>query len=673
MLAPINIYRNLWAVLLTILLGMFSACNTVLDDPALSFDNHYLTLSRVVINAPDNKEYVDVETARILVFDANGNCVTNQLLGVQGEYDKSNNAYILNFDDAKVNARYGINYVYVVLNEATGALAPSLTANGLNKSQMDAIRSGKIPYTELIPVEKNTDGTDKELPFVMCIYDQVKVTERVQSLNLTGFDDRGTSVYGYGMRRTMAKVVLESVVGGVTPEGIVVGTTEKWNEDAKTDQIPNDTDNNELIATSAVHILGLELVNVPTHYTIQQNGTDSYPAYDGTYRDEPIAIAKYNVTEGEESKGYFDREWPGDITASGIVPFTRIDALYSIWKTDDNKGSKPYVIISEAEALKDPNKYYNWVITDHPDYPVISDNKAETISYAEYNKTAYNYGKYTIDEKGIIHLWNTSGVEMDVPNNSSYLLNSGNFVEWFKANFGNSTGNFEPGTPVAGTPSVTAQINPAVWVLDFNQNSYYIPENIPQDGESYTKLRITASIAIPTAILDEDKVNEAINKQDTGGTLIQDEGTLDMGDTNIQKYMFAKGTMAPYTADPQNTRYGYHSLKYSGLNRVYTGEVKVEEGKGRYDAITGMTAKKVVIELPLNNDTYENKNGDINNWKEDTSVDYNIYRGHEYRVKLYVTKSNKEWSKIASSASRTINIGGEELTITGKVVTAPMK
>ena len=79
--------------------------------------------------------------------------------------------------------------------------------------------------------------------------------------------------------------------------------------------------------------------------------------------------------------------------------------------------------------------------------------------------------------------------------------------KWFKANFGNSTGNFEPGTPVAGTPSVTAQINPAVWVLDFNQNSYYIPENIPQDGESYTKLRITASIAIPTAIPIEPLTN----------------------------------------------------------------------------------------------------------------------------------------------------------------------
>ena len=61
------------------------------------------------------------------------------------------------------------------------------------------------------------------------------------------------------------------------------------------------------------------------------------------------------------------------------------------------------------------------------------------------------------------------------------------------------------------------------------------------------------------------------------------------------------------------------------------------------------------------------------NQKPEGATNYNIYRGHEYRVKLYVTKSRDEWGRSANPASRTINIGGEELTITGKVTASPIK
>lgn len=664
-------------ILMAVLYGAFTTSCAPEDDLVSAlYDKSYVTLSRVVIpldNNDNTKEHITVESVRVLIFDGiSGNIISNTLVSgennISGSYDASHNAYIISLNNTAIAAYAGSHDVYVVLNE--NAFGANLGLGSVTtKTGMDNIKNQPVPYNTIMAVPAGN-----EPPFLMCTYDRVNIPSGSTATNPFVIDMTGLDAgdYAFSMRRSMAKIVLESVIGGVKPDGTIVGTTTKWNGKVSEDQISGDTDNQDLIATSAVHILGVELINVPNQFYWNHDGSDptTQSPYNVTYHTDaiPIATSDFNLTEK-----YFDREWPGDITASGVVPFTRVDALYSIWKTDDNKGSKPYVIISEADALNDPATYYNWLITDHPVYPAITDNKAQTISYAEYNKTAYNYDKYTIDEEGIIHLWNTSGVEMDLPNNSSYLLNSGNFTTWFKENFGNSTGNFEPGTPVAGTPSVTAKINPAVWVLDFNQNSYYIPENIPQDEESYTKLRITASIAIPTAILDEKKVNDAINKQDTGGTLIQDEGTLDMSDTNIQKYMFAKGTMTPYTADTQGARYGYHALKYSGLNRVYTGEVQVDEGKGQYDAITGMTAKKVVIEVPLTNDTYENKNGDVNNWKEDTDTDHNIYRGHEYRVKLYVTKSNDEWRRSANPASRTINIGGEELTITGKVTASPIK
>lgn len=632
MLLKNNIYRNLWTVFLTALLGVFSACNTVLDDPLPASGNHFLTLSRVVINATDNIEYVDIETARVLIFDANGNCVTNQLFGIQGEYDNNNKAYILNFGNAKIDARYGTNHVYVVLNEETGGLTTSLETEGLTKAQMDGIRSGKIPYTELIPVEKDENGKDKELPFVMCVYDQVNVTERVQALNLTGFGDRGTPVYGYGMRRTMAKMVLESIIGGVSPDGTIVGTNEKWNGDLETDQTVNDIviidqngnmsgGNTALASTSEVFVTKVELLNVPNVYSWAQDKNDSQDqtVYGGGY------LTAQDISAGfTPNTNYLSRSWPGNIKANGTIDFSRTDHFPVFWKQEANQGTNSYDL-QEAYAF-----------ASEPD-----------------------------------------------PKSKDAEFNSGNFIPWVTALYAGDRIIEGEIVPEFESMELESSLNPAVWTLDGNETAYYIPENIVSDEAKSTMLRVYFSIGVVTAEIDPDIIKAIIDKSlaDEKVPIIKEDGTIIEITGKDVSYVISQAK-AIKNSSPRDGYIGgiaydgneitaekdwEWGICYDGINAIWHGkDVAITDQDGYYFINTADPTRTLYIDVPLNNDT----NQGIDNTTG--ADDHNIYRGHEYRVKLYVTKSDPAWSKSASPASRTINIGGEELTITGKVVAKPM-
>lgn len=639
---------------------LFLSCiNT--EDPVQNATVRLRLTGGIAVNQPSDatravqdSESLNVESLRVLIF--NGGQLVSNTPNLPFSKDGSGDHWIISIADGNyVDARYGQNDVYVVLNEAAAGLTAQLDAVQ-TKAEMEALRQGKVEYTNLIAVN------DTEEPaFIMCVHDEVTIDATKTTLDLTGLAE---SSYGFPMRRTMAKVVLESVVGGVDLNNTIVGTSTPWDGNASTDQIPNDTNNDDLIATSAVHILGLDLVNVPTHYSWQQDeypATNKYPTSPTTYRADPIPVAQYT---GQNSSEYFSRIWDGSISASGIVPFTRMDNLFSIWKTKANQGGQAYAIISEEDALNNPDNYYIWGITGNADFPTPAPDL--TISKDEANKVGYTH--YTMDSDGYIHLWNNNTEILTAPQ-GQFLFNSGNFISWFQDNYNASSGNFTPGTPVAGAPEgVAATIDPAVWELNFNNQSYYIPENINTDASKQTKLRITASIAVPTAKLDPKAVEEAIKAlgDDAVGELVQDEAKLNMTDTgNILKYMYAKGTMVPHP-----TKTGYYALVYAGLSRVYTGKVTVKatEGNGQYDAITGMNAQKVTIEVPLNN-------ADAN--------DHNIYRGHEYRVKLYVTKkSSANWTPVAE-ANRSVTYhelplmatrGGEsDLCIAAEVIATPVE
>lgn len=647
MFARFNIYRNIWYSCLAIMLVAFVSSCVEDDELPKQVETRAMATTRVAI--ADN---ANIKTARVLIFGTDRNRVyIGDKINIAESQIEGQILTIRNSTPIQVNV--GTNHVYVVLNEETGNFTDD-TFNAITTvDAMEVLRETPIEYTDIIAV---TDG--EEPVFLMCVYDEVEIASNSSAeplvLDLTGSQENN----GFSMRRPMAKVVLESVIGGVSPDGTIVGTTTTWNGNVSEDQISDDTDNKDLIATSAVHILGVELINVPNQFYWNHDGSDptTQSPYDVTYHTDaiPIATSDFNLTEK-----YFDREWPGVINGTGEVEFTRTDAMYSMWKKQQNSGLKAYIVYDPEDVKEYPDDYYYWGISGGS-IPMPSTGITCEIPYADAMKIASNFSHYTIDENGIIHLFDTSGREFDAPNNSMYTLNKGNFITFFQENYGNMSGNFVPGRPIAGAMKTTPYIDPSVWNLKFNNVSYYIPENITNNSDNYTKLRITASVAIPTVELDPDEVNKAINAQGGSGELVGEEGKIDMSDKNIINYLYAKGEMLPHP-----TKEGYYALAYAGLKRMYKGTVTVSNAKGRYEKMSGFDAQVVTFEIPLNNDEIEGGT--------DVNQNHNIYRGHEYRVKLYVTKSSKEWGRSANPASRTINIGGEELTITGKVTASPIK
>ena len=611
---------------------MLSSCmrEDVYDATTISLTlDGELSLTRAVDASNSNPTIVSM---RVLVFGENNSIVSNALFNgnVLSFRTDENKNYIVSINSANapiIEANVGKNHVYVVLNEATGGLTTALN-EVQTLAAMEQIRQGKVEYTTLIPVEK---GSEAEPAFVMCVHDEVDVAVGATNLDLTGLKDQS---YGFPMRRTMARVVLESIVGGVRPNGTIVGTSTLWDGNANQDQLGGDDKNNAaLIASSAIHIQNVELINIPTHYSWKQeeSDADTYTNYDGAYRTDPTPIA---TSDFHLTNRYFNRIWPGSIAGEGNVKFTRIDAMYSFFKIQSSSGSGAYDVFNPSDLENNPDAYYYWKITGgglvEPSKRLEGNGKMYEITYSDAMKTASNFSHYTIDANGIVHLYDISGREFDAPNNSMYTLNKGNFIEFFKANYDNMSGNFTPGRPVAGELTSQADINPAVWKLNFDPVSYYIPENITNSNQ--TKIRITASIAYPTVVLDEELVNDAINAGGGTGDLVGEEGKLDMSDGNIINYLYAKGQMLPHP-----TEEGYYALAYAGLSRMYEGTVHVTGGVGTYEGIVGtagVSAQVVTIEIPLNNEN---------------ATDHNIYRGHEYRVRLYVNRNSQQYSSTNQS------------------------
>ena len=605
--------------------------------------------------AVSESEKLTVNSMRVLIFN-NGALVSNNLFTSGYTIDGSGDNWIVSMNDnaAYVEARYGTNDVYVVLNEAAGGLTASLEAVQ-NQTAMDNLRQGKVEYTNLITVNDN----EPEPAFIMCVHDVVTIDATKTTLDLTGLAE---SSYGFPMRRTMAKVVLESVVGGVDLNNTIVGTSTAWDGNASKDQIPDDTDNTALIATSAVHILGLDLVNVPTHYSWQQDeypATNNYPASPTTYRD-PIKLA---TSQFNADYNYFDREWNGDINVTGKVPFTRVDALADFWKTENNAAS--YAVVFENQV---PDSYFIWSNSQNI---TRSNILGWDLTYANPDKSASSgYDHYTIDSKGIVHAYNSQNEEIFLKGapNDHFNLNSGNFITFYTKSYWENQ-NYKPGIPVAGTPTMGAVvIDPAVWELQFDNAAYYIPENITANTTNQTKLRIKLSIATPSAAFTQQEIQELIDNfleknQGYVGDLVQDEGSIALTKENIDKFLWVKGNFVPNAKDPNA-----YAIQYGGLKREFKGETDVTNKAGSYQAIIGTNVTPYIIEVPLNNKD---------------ATDHNIYRGHEYRVKLYVTKkSSANWTPVAE-ANRSVTYhelpamttrGGEsDLCIAAEVIATPVE
>ena len=147
-----NIYRNIWLLHLIVWLGVFSACTEIDDEPAM-VKTRSLTMSRIAI--ADN---VNVQTARVLVFDESGALVTN-VGPISNLVQDANNDNILNINATngtdKILAKVGKNSVYVVLNEADNISNYNLTERleGITaKSDLLDLLKEPINYNNLIPL-----------------------------------------------------------------------------------------------------------------------------------------------------------------------------------------------------------------------------------------------------------------------------------------------------------------------------------------------------------------------------------------------------------------------------------------------------------------------------------------------------------------------------------------
>ena len=211
-------------------------------------------------------------------------------------------------------------------------------------------------------------------------------------------------------------------------------------------------------------------------------------------------------------------------------------------------------------------------------------------------------------------------------------------------------------------------IDPAVWELQFDNAAYYIPENITANTTNQTKLRIKLSIATPSAYFTQAEIQGLIDQfieENPGyvGDLVQDEGSIALTKANIDKFLWVKGNFVPNAKDPNA-----YAIQYGGLKREFKGETDVTNKAGSYQAIIGTNVTPYIIEVPLNNTV---------------ATDHNIYRGHEYRVKLYVTKkSSANWTPVAE-ANRSVTYhelpamttrGGEsDLCIAAEVIATPVE
>ena len=587
------------------LLATFILCSCNLtDETAIKDENKtFSTLTRSTFTVQDG-ETLTVDAVRVLVFDANGNKVSNTTFDVDDanvSYSKDeNNNTIISFDNVKFETRMGSNIIYVVLNEnAFGANLTTALNAVTNVDQMEAIRTKGIAFSEVIAVPEGN-----ELPFLMCAYDTVNVTSGSESapsaIDMTGLT---SDSYAFNMRRSMAKVVIESIEGGVDMNGNPI------------------TDQTLLTETSAIHILDVELINVPNTFYWNDDeieGTSNQfeaKTYNGDYlypRGNGFDLG-VSSDGSNTDQGYYERVWNGEITVSGSITFTRTDMLETLYKTAENSGN---------------NGAYG-----------LTPNYVFTYDYAS--------------------------------NPANHFLNMGGFADFYFNTY-ITGGNYVPGpyTPKEWNLS-SIQIQPSTWTLSLDKQAYYIPENITTDKNNQTAIRIRASIATPTAYITDEEINkiidEAIKNNNYNGGIVGEGNVIKVGDKKaLSAFLGSKGQAVP---DPNGS--GMYAIAYYGVQSIFEATTSVTNQSGFYAKIVeGEATRYLDIVLPL----YNGNTGDAN-----------VYRGHEYKVKLRINKSpdaeDSAWTSAEANRSVTYHElpamttrGGEsDLCIAAEVIATPVE
>jgi len=560
--------------------------------------------SKITFPVKDNQpESITLKSLRIIVFSkTTGKVVTNQLFDIS-EYPPptAENNWTVDFSKIVVSTQPGPSIVYVVLNEDVYAVSGTSLTGQLNTlstlAQMEALVKTPLSYNTPLKVTYKS-GVPDEPPFIMSTFDEFDIPpgHPYESPYLADMRGPGENQKGFELDRTMAKVTIDSISSYPIIGGPVTNNVE----------------------TSFIFILKMGLINVPMQYNWSPNRLQTTPPNPNPYTVPPSyysgAYQKIDFGLEDPTLGYYDRDWNGSILLNINAEAYEVQEAKDtrIWYTGDGKGNNAYSIYK---------------------------NKLDSNFIAGTQIANECYQSYYTDTDG-------DGFVDPTP----LELNAGNFATEVRKIYSDTTGsNFLPTYYVLIEPyDLNPQVTGGYWSLKDKNISFYVPEHILQDKTSAantTKLYVKAAKAsLPDTISreestkivwDETSWEDWIYSVGPGG--IDFEKLTGVNFTNAMKGIH--GSILDVITVPSGKNKGTHYIVrhyWSGLIRYHKGHAKGTLQGKKFQNIAGSDYTKDFL-LPVRNTPAD-------------SIDYNIYRNHEYKFSVHALQ---QWVQGASNAQAT--------------------
>ncbi len=595
-------------ILLIILMPLWTGCiNDIPTDceesnPDATFMSFRSSQIILPSDATGVVESITIESVRILVFSkATGQVVTNELFDIDNlslaSQDPETGDWQIDFSNIVVETRPGLSIVYVVLNENIVKISNQTLTLALNTitnlTEMQALVNTPLSYTNPLKVTYNTEGKPDEPPFIMSTFDEFDILpgRPRESPYLADLRGSGSSLKGFELDRTMAKVTIDSISSYPIPEGPTTNNAE----------------------TSYIFILKMGLVNVPMQYLWSPNRlqttppnpnpyTVPVPPYTGTYQEIDFGLEAPLL-------GYYDRDWNGSILLNIDADTYEVQEAKDtrIWYTGDGKGNNAYSIYK---------------------------NKLDSNFIAGKQIADECYQSFYTDTNG-------DGFVDPTPLN----LNAGNFATEVRKIYSNpNDSNFLPTYYVLIEPyNLNPQVNGSYWTLKEKKISYYVPEHILAnkiETLNATKLHIRAAKAsLPDTISREESTQIVWNETSwkpwiyslgPGGINFESLNGTEFTNTMIGIH----GSILDVITVPSGKNKGTHQIVrhyWSGLIRYREGHAKGTLQGKKFQDITSST-NIMDFYLPVRNTPA-------------SPVDYNIYRNHEYKFSVHALE---QWNPAAA-------------------------
>lgn len=574
-------------ILLIILMPLWTGCiNDIPTDceesnPDATFMSFRSSQIILPSDATGVVESITIESVRILVFSkATGQVVTNELFDIDNlslaSQDPETGDWQIDFSNIVVETRPGLSIVYVVLNENIVKISNQTLTLALNTitnlTEMQALVNTPLSYTNPLKVTYNTEGKPDEPPFIMSTFDEFDILpgRPRESPYLADLRGSGSSLKGFELDRTMAKVTIDSISSYPIPEGPTTNNAE----------------------TSYIFILKMGLVNVPMQYLWSPNRLQTtppnpnpyavpVPPYTGTYQEIDFGLEAPLL-------GYYDRDWGGNIKLNFTANVDEVQEAKNnrIWLVANNLGSGSYSLDS-----------------------TLLDNYIKS----GLLKPTDNYLYY----------------DGNINHTDTASLNKGNWIDFVKAMYSDTTpANYYPTWYNTSNEHITPSITGGYWSLKAKNISYYVPEHILQtktEPTSATKLHIKAAKAsVPDTISREDSKN-IVWDNDTWGNWVYSlgPGGINLETAKKTEIEAALKKVWGYKIDSMivnGTKYRFVRQYWKGFIRYRSGYKSGTLNGAQFQKITN-SSNIMDFYLPVRN-TPANP------------VDYNIYRNHEYKFSV---------------------------------------